>query len=203
MHFVYRGTPKYVLLGEHDLTNDKNDRPLRIEIAEKMSHPEFRRAAKYFDIALVRMSIRVTFSRYLRPACLPEFHNTGTERAIATGWGRTDYRGSSSQVLMKVILELFSDDECNVTYLDASRTTQLRYGILPAQQFCAGSHTEKKDTCQVRRMVIRQTYSEYHNVCYFVISFAGRFGRSSSNLSPIHQMHVFSRWDHIICQTVR
>lgn len=64
--------------------------------------------------------------------------------------GRTDYRGSTSEVLMKVVLELFTEDECNATYLDAARTTQLRYGILPAQQFCAGSHTEKKDTCQVR-----------------------------------------------------
>lgn len=138
-----------MLLGEHDLSNDKNDRPLQVEIAEKYPHPEFKRSAKYFDIALVKMAIRVTFTPYRRPACLPEGYDTGTGHAIATGWGRVDFRGPSSQVLQKVILELFTEDECNATYLDAARTTQLRYGILPAQQFCAGSHTEKKDTCQV------------------------------------------------------
>lgn len=121
-----------------------------MDIAEKIPHPQFKRAAKYYDIALVRMAIRVTFTRFYRPACLPEGYNTGTSHALATGWGRTDYRGSSSQVLMKVVLELFTEDECNATYLDAAKTTQLRYGILPEQQFCAGSHTEKKDTCQVR-----------------------------------------------------
>lgn len=123
-----------------------------MEIAEKIPHPQFKRSAKYYDIALVRMAIRVTFSRFMRPTCLPESYEPDRVKAIATGWGRTDYRGASSQVLMKVTLELFTEDECNATYLDAARTTQLRYGILPEQQFCAGSHTEKKDTCQVNKM---------------------------------------------------
>lgn len=144
-----RGTPKYVLLGEHDLSNNLHDNPLQVEIAEKIPHPQFKRSAKYYDIALVRLALQVTFNPRRRPACLPESYNTNTHQAIASGWGRTDFRGPSSQVLQKVILELFTDEECNITYLDAARTTQLRYGILPAQQFCAGSHTEKKDTCQV------------------------------------------------------
>lgn len=148
-HLSQRGTPKYVLLGEHDLTNDKNDRPFQVEIAEKFPHPEFKRSAKYHDIAVVRMALRITFSPYLRPACLPERYEYPNEHAVATGWGRTDYRGSTSQVLMKVTLELFTEGECNITYADAARTNQLRFGIIPAQQFCAGSHTEKKDTCQV------------------------------------------------------
>lgn len=138
------------MLGEHDLTNNKFDRPLQVDIAEKIPHPQFKRAAKYYDIALIRMAIRVTFNRFIRPACLPESYDPDRPKAVATGWGRTDYRGSSSQVLMKVTLELFTENECNATYLDAARTTQLRHGILPAQQFCAGSHTEKKDTCQVK-----------------------------------------------------
>lgn len=166
-----------MLLGEHDLSNDKIDRPLRVEIAEKIPHPEFKRSAKYFDIALIRMAIRVTFNPYRRPACLPYGYGTGTEKAIASGWGRTDFRGSSSQVLQKVVLELFTDVECNTTYLDAARTTQLRHGILPAQQFCAGSHTEKKDTCQVcMRFFILMEINTIHNKkkkCFPL--FLGRF----------------------------
>lgn len=138
-----------MLLGEHNLSNDRNDRPLRIDIAEKIPHPQFKRAAKYYDIALVRLANRIAINPLIRPACLPEGYETDTEKAIATGWGRTDFRGPGSDILQKVILELFTDDECNATYLSESRTTQLRYGILREQQFCAGSHTEKKDTCQV------------------------------------------------------
>lgn len=136
------------MLGEHDLTNDKHDRPLQVEIAEKFPHPQFKRSAKYYDIALLKMQLRVTFNPYLRPACLPERMFYPNEHAVASGWGRTDYRGQTSSVLMKVVLEIFTERECNATYADAARTNQLRFGILPAQQFCAGSHTEKKDTCQ-------------------------------------------------------
>lgn len=139
-----------MLLGEHDLTNDKRDRPFQVEIAEKFPHPEFRRSAKYFDIAVVRMALRITLTPYVRPACLPDRYEYPNIHAVASGWGRTDYRGSTSSVLMKVTLELFTESECNATYADAARTSQLKSGIIPAQQFCAGSHTEKKDTCQVR-----------------------------------------------------
>lgn len=146
---MHRGVAKYVLLGEHDLSNDKNDRPLRVDIAEKIPHPQFKRAAKYYDIALVRLATRIAINHLIRPACLPESYEAHRKMAIATGWGRTDFRGPGSDVLQKVGLEFFTDDECNATYLSESRTTQLRYGILREQQFCAGSHTEKKDTCQV------------------------------------------------------
>lgn len=146
-----RGTPKYVLLGEHNLGNDKQDRPIQIEIAAKYPHPQFKRTAKYYDIALVKMALRITLSPHIRPACLPEQYEYDNKHAVASGWGRTDFRGQTSQVLMKVVLELFTERECNATYADAARTNQLRFGIIPAQQFCAGSHTEKKDTCQVKR----------------------------------------------------
>lgn len=148
---IQRGTPKYVLLGEHDLSNDKNDSPLQVEIAQKFPHPQFKRSSKYYDIALLKMALRITLSPYIRPACLPDHFQYPNEHAVATGWGRTDYRGQTSQVLQKVVLELFTERECNATYADAARTNQLRFGIIPAQQFCAGSHTEKKDTCQVRQ----------------------------------------------------
>lgn len=138
-----------MLLGEHDLKSDRNDRPLRVDIAETIPHPQFRRAKKYYDIGLVRMATQITFNKFMRPACLPETYSANKEHAIASGWGKTDYRGPTSDVLMKVVLELFSADECSATYINESRTTQLQHGILHDQQFCAGSHTEKKDTCQV------------------------------------------------------
>lgn len=147
--FPLRGTPKYILLGEHDLSK-QNERPLQVEIAQKFPHPQFKRTAKYYDIALLKMKSRITFTPYIRPACLPERRVYPNEHAVATGWGRTVNRGTTSQVLMKVILELFNERECNATYEDAARTNQLRFGIIPAQQFCAGSHTDKKDTCQVK-----------------------------------------------------
>lgn len=146
----HRGIPKYVRLGEHDLSNDDQDRPLQVDIANITVHPSYNRRYKYFDIALVRMGLRLTFNRFIRPACLPETYSTYKEHVIASGWGKTYHNQGASQVLMKVVLEVFSDRECNSSYINEKRFSQLSQGILAEQQFCAGSHTEIKDTCGVR-----------------------------------------------------
>lgn len=138
------------MLGEYDLLREDDDaKPLRLNVAESISHPLYKRRIKYNDIGLIRMDRKISFSEYMRPACLPETYDSETEKALATGYGKTDFKGRSSHILMKVVLELFSVQECNTTYQQAARTSVLRSGILPASQFCAGSHTEKKDTCQV------------------------------------------------------
>lgn len=92
----------------------------------------------------------VQFNEYIRPACLAETYSTGTMKAIATGWGKTDYKSESSDILMKVILELYPDDECRQFFLAESHSSQLRNGIDARTQFCAGSRNAKKDVCQVR-----------------------------------------------------
>lgn len=91
----------------------------------------------------------VEFNEYIRPACLPETYETGTQNGIATGWGRTEVNSKQSDILMKVILELYSDTECRNGFLLESRKNQLRDGIAVESQFCAGSRTERKDVCQV------------------------------------------------------
>lgn len=149
----WRGTPKYVLLGEHDLRNDTEEErpPFQIEISETFAHPQYERLVKYYDIGLIRIPVRIAFTRFIRPACLPDSYETGTRFAVAAGWGRTEFQGPTSKVLLKVTLELYNERECNASYADVARTTQLHNGIIPSQQFCAGSHTQRRDTCQVCR----------------------------------------------------
>lgn len=91
----------------------------------------------------------VQFNQYIRPACLPEAFTTGTAKAIATGWGKTDYKAQGSDILMKVVLELYSDDECRELFAAESHSSQLKNGIIARTQFCAGSRFERKDVCQV------------------------------------------------------
>lgn len=142
-------------LGEHDLANDDRDRPLQVDIANIVPHPNYNRRYKYYDIALIRMALRVSFNRYMRPACLPESYNTNKEHILASGWGKTYFNQGAAQVLMKVVLEVFTEPECNSSYVNEKRLSQLNQGILPDQQFCAGSHREIKDTCGVRVIFIK------------------------------------------------
>lgn len=147
---LFRGSPRYVLLGEYIIDKTDDDaQPVQINVAENIRHPQFKKSAKYYDIALIRLEHKVTFNQYRRPACLPDTFDTNTKKAIASGWGRTGNRDAASNVLMKVVLELFSNQECNDAYRNEARSSQLKQGILDDHQFCAGSHTEKKDTCQV------------------------------------------------------
>lgn len=150
--FHYSGYAKYVLLGELNYGNDTDDaQPQQFDIIDHIRHPDFKYPSKYNDIALIRINGLVKFNQYIRPACLPQTHLVGTEHVIASGWGKTNYNKPSSQLLQKVILEIFPYDECNVSYAtDISR--KLHLGIVDETQLCAGSHTLQKDTCQVRFM---------------------------------------------------
>lgn len=132
-------------------TNSYNDdaRPAVFNIIDTIKHPYYKRPSKYNDIALFRLNRRATFNHYVRPACLPQTFETGTKSALATGWGAEEYAGDSSPQLLKVGLELYSGKECNQTFLGPSFSASVRNGIEEETQICAGSHHERKDTCQV------------------------------------------------------
>lgn len=141
----------HALVGEYILERDDEDaRPLLLRIIERIVHESFKNSAKYNDIALLRLERSVPISQYVRPACLAETFNDATAgKALASGWGRLQHRGQPSTALMKVVLEVFTADECTATYRNEARLQALNRGIVETEQFCAGSHTERKDTCQV------------------------------------------------------
>lgn len=65
--------------------------------------------------------------------------------AIASGWGRIGWTDDLSDQLLKVTLDFFPFDECAESY---GTNRKLPNGILDAQQVCAGSRDENKDTCE-------------------------------------------------------
>jgi len=88
----------------------------------------------------------VEFNIYVRPACLPE-ELSNFDLVIATGWGRVEWGGLTSNELQKVTLQTFTYEECNQTYrYDINR--RLTNGIDDNTQLCCGSKSEAKDTCQ-------------------------------------------------------
>lgn len=144
------GEPQKIRLGAHDLDNIGNDDDHTIDynIAERIRHPAHRASSQYNDIALIKMDRKVRLTPYMRPACLPVMATVSTTRAIATGWGQVQWKGSSSNVLLKVVLDMFTNSECNQTF-EFNINRRLKYGIVDETQVCAGSHTAEKDTCQV------------------------------------------------------
>lgn len=61
-------------------------------VTEVIPHPDYNKSLKYNDIALLRLSGPVEFTKEIRPACLHQGQESiSVNRSIATGWGRTDY----------------------------------------------------------------------------------------------------------------
>lgn len=156
-------------------TDDDAD-PIDVIITERLKHPEYRTSSNYNDIGLLKLQRRITFNRYMRPACLPVETAITSRKAVATGWGLVEWSGSRSDPLLKVILEIFSYAECNDTFrYDINR--RLRNGIVDDTQFCAGSHTDNKDTCQGDSGGPLQIYHKTHYCMYTVIGVTS-FGKA-------------------------
>lgn len=154
-------------MGELDLDSDEeNASPIDFNISERIRHPDYILPAKYNDIALIKLDRPVTFNQFVRPACLPEDFNPKTARGIASGFGATRVRGPGSRQLRKVVLEFYNQAECNQSYAnDINRS--LPKGIIDTQM-CAGSHTERRDTCQV--CLAKTQISKYSFVAFALLT---------------------------------
>jgi secreted trypsin-like serine protease len=92
-----RNPPTVVRLGDQNLKSD-DDGAQRQEFGIKsfMKHENYSGKAKYHDIGLIELDGEVTFTRFVRPACLWQDFQIPSETAIATGWGVLKYNGPLS-----------------------------------------------------------------------------------------------------------
>uniref|UniRef100_A0A336LYA5 CSON007921 protein n=1 Tax=Culicoides sonorensis TaxID=179676 RepID=A0A336LYA5_CULSO len=140
------GPAAYVRLGEFDKYRTDDD--ARVEdftIVQNIPHPAYKSNSHYNDIALFKLDRNAKLGPYVRPLCLPETRTIKEKKAIASGWGRIGWTDDLSDQLLKVTLDFFPQTECAESY---GTNRKLQNGILEAQQVCAGSHDENKDTCE-------------------------------------------------------
>lgn len=106
-----------------------------------IEHPSYSTVTNQNDIGLVETKTPILWSRAVSPACLPFYYTTadfsGTT-VTATGWGSTSFGGPSSNVLLKVNLNVTSNSAANCVGT---------YPTVASTQMC--TFTPTKDTCQV------------------------------------------------------
>ncbi|CAL4141918.1 unnamed protein product, partial [Meganyctiphanes norvegica] len=98
-------------------------------------HPEYVHRTKNNDIALVKLVRPMTYSRAIQPICLPfpeDYHDGQT--GIVTGWGTVAYKGSSSEILLKVCLKVRNCDDFQTKF------------TITDNMICA--YEDGKDACQ-------------------------------------------------------
>lgn len=104
-------------------------------------HPNYVSNKHNEDIGLIKLDQSVSFNERIRPICLPQTANA-PPKAIATGFGRTGFRQSASDFLLKVTLESFTQEECRETY-------GTKVNITDDTMMCYGHRSERRDACNV------------------------------------------------------
>ncbi|XP_062382941.1 trypsin-1-like [Sardina pilchardus] len=130
-----------IYLGRQSLFGSNPNEASRT-VAEIILHPSFDASTFNNDMALLRLSIAVSFTDYIRPVCLAacgSIFPQGTESWV-TGWGRTEEGGdrSISDVLQQVEVPVVDNEQCD-ELLSASITENM---------ICAGLPEGGKDSCQ-------------------------------------------------------
>lgn len=144
---ISSGEVKYARLGVTNL-KDNGAQNQQILISGRIPHPQYKVSSLYHDIALIKLEKPVEITQFARPACLYSNREIQAKKAIAIGWGLTSIGGPSSDVLLKVTLDLFDHSTCNKTY-KKQISRKLKDGIIDDIHFCAGSVGDSKDSCQV------------------------------------------------------
>ncbi|XP_056392702.1 transmembrane protease serine 9-like [Hyla sarda] len=138
-----------VLLGAYKL-DIPNPNELTVSVVRLIINPEFRGSGSRGDIALVQLSRRVTYSRYILPVCIPSASmvvQPGTS-CYVTGWGKTqsDEFLASPKTLQQLMLPLISRESCDQMYHIGSGTSA-NVPIIQSDQICAGYQAGQRDSC--------------------------------------------------------
>ena len=93
MYFYFSGSPIKIRLGDLDLRIDEDDGSeyKDFEIENIIVHPNYKPISNENDIALIKLTLEVEFTRFIRPACVWNKPHIEHQLALATGWGATEY----------------------------------------------------------------------------------------------------------------
>uniref|UniRef100_A0A667Y710 Transmembrane serine protease 2 n=1 Tax=Myripristis murdjan TaxID=586833 RepID=A0A667Y710_9TELE len=107
-----------------------------------ISHEKYDAATSDNDIALLKLNTPLTFSREVRPVCLPNVGvNLSPERlAWITGWGAQHSHGPTTDRLMQAQVTIYSRDNCN--------RQEVLNGEVTKTMICAGKLQGGVDACQ-------------------------------------------------------
>nr|XP_054751071.1 atrial natriuretic peptide-converting enzyme-like isoform X5 [Lytechinus pictus] len=108
-------------------------------IAQIIDHPNYYSTSGGDDITLIRFEEPVEINDYVRPICLPSANTSETRvyrRCYAAGWGTLAFGDVASNDLLKVLLGIIDNDECDQMYGD----------VIPSK-ICAGYKSGGYDSC--------------------------------------------------------
>ncbi|XP_030851691.1 CUB and peptidase domain-containing protein 1-like [Strongylocentrotus purpuratus] len=130
-----------VIFGNLRLSGE-SEYEVNAEVADIIIHPDYDGETIDADIALLRLTEPVSFSDYVRPACLASSSNELSDyrRCLVAGWGTISEGGDIAETLQKAVVNLLDQEWCDS---DSSYN-----GTLTDNMLCAGYERGTIDTCQ-------------------------------------------------------
>ncbi|XP_045134649.1 uncharacterized protein LOC123518101 isoform X2 [Portunus trituberculatus] len=178
-------TNTVVFLGDHDTTIDEHYSQV-IDVRNVIVHEDFNTKTMDNDIALVELTRPAVITPYVIPACIATSRdNFQSSLCVVSGWGHKHYGGSTSNELMKVGVDLITNEECQLMYNEKGYT-------ITDNMIC--TYTQNKDACQGDSggPLVRQT-SDGMWVLIGIVSFGYK---CAHNLSPgvFTKVEVYKDW---------
>ncbi|TNN03745.1 hypothetical protein fugu_000774 [Takifugu bimaculatus] len=144
-HCIETNEEFQVVLGGVNI-NKQEDMDQTIPVIRTIVHENYRDAgvAVYNDIALMELKVTdapycAKETRYVRAVCLPDQMFPAGKECVISGWGATETKAYSSQLLNARVF-LISEDRCKAPHV---------YGdVLDSSMFCAGTLQGGVDSCQ-------------------------------------------------------
>ncbi|KAH8024255.1 hypothetical protein HPB51_022374 [Rhipicephalus microplus] len=141
----YQKSNFVVRVAEYNLrTKEPRTPAMTYTIDQLILHPDYRKVKKYDnDIALVRLSRKISYNEYAQPACLPSLTLSDTNGINVTvvGWGQvSEDVPRTPAVPLKAVLTVFDNHICN-TWLHNHSMRVLD------NHMCAGVEEGGKDAC--------------------------------------------------------
>ncbi|XP_039764223.1 phenoloxidase-activating enzyme-like isoform X2 [Pararge aegeria] len=150
-----------VLLGEYNTTNEGSDcmpvegggedctpGAVRVPVESAVAHPQYntQKIVQFVnDIALLRLSVMVTFNDFIRPICLPSSDITSAPpinmKLFVAGWGAVSEIRPFSEIKLYTSLPYVSHKRCQSDF------NTLQGSLIWEKQICAGGELDK-DTCK-------------------------------------------------------
>ncbi|XP_078514486.1 enteropeptidase [Lissotriton helveticus] len=127
--------------GLHTTLNLTYPQTVTRTIDQIVINPHYNKRTKDSDIIMMHLDIKVNYTEYIQPICLPELNEDFLPRTNCSiaGWGTTEYQGAVAYTLQEAVIPLISNENCQ---------QQMPEYNITANMICGGYEEGGVDTCQ-------------------------------------------------------
>jgi len=130
-----------VRLGDHNI-KDNDNTSIEKRVKRVIRHIGFSSKTLHNDVAILTMEDAVEYNRNIQPICLA--HGTSqyvNQRVTVAGWGTLTEGGRQPDELMKVDVDVWTNDKCKVSYgsnAPGGITSHMLCASRPQRDSCSG-----------------------------------------------------------------